>query len=67
MCLKGEYKKHWLEYNEAITHQLNRMRRGSPHVFWSILITVMAALATALAFFVWLIIHLLSTPFKERV
>jgi hypothetical protein len=66
MCLKGKYEEHWLEYNEALTHQLNRMRQGSPHVFWSIVSAVAVPLIAAIVFIVWLVIHLLATPFKER-
>ena len=66
MCLSREYKNHWCKYNEAITHQLNRVRRGSPARFWTAIIVPIAVALTILVFFAWLIIHLLKTPFKER-
>jgi hypothetical protein len=66
MCFKRIYKNHWLKYNEALTHQLNRMRRGSPSVFWSIAIFLLVNTIAVLTFGIWLIWHLLVTKYKER-
>lgn len=58
MCLPELYKQHWLKYNEALTHQLRRMRDGSPYIFWGILAMLITPIVTGLGFFIWFIPHI---------